>query len=443
MKLAVFGTNEIGLTASATFATHGYQVVCTDEDRSKIAALNSGEIPTDEEGLPEVISKAKKAGQLSFSVNRLTAASEADLLLFTEPIPVDEHENPDLTRFFRFIRKIAITIKLHKTFIIKSTVPPGTAAKVESILIEQGLSDRSFDVVSNPDFIRKGSAVKDFMYPTQVIIGTSSLRACRAMENFYEPISHSLQYMDHSSAELMKYAYHTYMSLQVSCLTTIAGVAEKYGGDVESIQAALPRVTQFNQHSLHPGSSFLGADSSVELATFRSMIKGSLSANRMFKALEEIDQYQPDLLIQKLKDFLGTLHGAKIAIFTSPTMKAIPALPPSELVIKRLREEGAIVQKFAPEQAKYQQIEDQSSSIYESVKGCDALLLMTELLSLKQLNWERIINGLNLPLIVDGHNLYALDEMRKIANTYDLIYCSIGRPNIYKGLGSISVQSVQ
>ncbi|MGE6298399.1 nucleotide sugar dehydrogenase [Guptibacillus hwajinpoensis] len=443
MKLAVFGTNEIGLTASAIFATHGHNVVCTDEDRSQIAALNSGEIRVVEQGLSEIITKAKNAGHLSFSVNRLTAASEADVLLFTEPIPVDEQENPDLTCFFRFIRKIAITIKLHKTFIIKSTVPPGTAAKVESILIEQGLSDRSFDVVSNPDFIRKGSAVKDFMYPSQIIIGTSSLRACRAMETFYEPLSRSVQYMDHSSAELMKYAFHTYQSLQVSYLTMIAGVAEKYGGDVESIQAALPRVTQFNQHSLHPASSFLGADTSVELASFRSMIKSTLSANRMFKAFEETDQYQPELLIQKLKDFRGTLNGAKIAIFTTPTVKAIPALPPSELIIKWLREEGATVQKFAPEKAKYQQIEDESSYIYESVKGCDALLLMTELLTLKQLNWERIINGLNLPLIVDGHNLYELDEMRKIANTYDLIYCSIGRPNIYKGLGSISVQSVQ
>ncbi len=442
MKLAVFGTNEIGLTASAIFALHGHHVVCTDEDRSQIVALNSGEVHVDEEGLTEMMTEAKKAGQLSFSVNRLTAASEADILLFTEPIPVDENKHPDLTCFFRFIRKIALTIKQHKTFIIKSNVPPGTASKVEDILIEQGVSDRSFDVVSNPDFIRKGSAVKDFTYPSQIIIGTSSLRACRAIETFYEPITSSLQYMDHTSAELMRYAYHTYQSLQVSCLTMIAGVAEKYGGDVELIQGALPNTPKFSEHSLHPGSSFLGTDTLDELASFRSMIKASSSANQMFKALDEIDQYQPELLIQKLKDFLGTLQGAKIAIFTSSTVKPIPALPPYELVIKKLKEEGAIVQQFDTEKTKGKK-ENEMNTIYESVQDCDALLLMSELVSIKQLNWGKIIKGLNLPLVVDGHNLFPLDEMRIIANTYDLIYCSIGRPNIYKGLGSISVQSIQ
>ncbi|WP_273853240.1 nucleotide sugar dehydrogenase [Guptibacillus spartinae] len=442
MKLAVFGTNDIGLTASAIFASHGHDVVCTDEDRNKIGALHSGEIPVDEEGLLGMLTEAQKAGLLSFSVNRLTAASEADILLFTEPIPVDEQENPDLTCFFRFIRKIALTIKKHKTFIIKSNVPPGTASKVEDILIEQDVSDRSFDVVSNPDFIRKGSAVKDFMYPSQIIIGTSSLRACRAMQTFYEPISSSLQYMDHSSAELMRYAYHTYQSLQTSCLTMIAGAAEKYGGDVELIQRALPKTPQFTEHSLHPGSSFLGTDTLVELASFRSMIKESSSANRMFKALEEIDQYQPERLIQKLKDFLGTLQGAKIAIFTSSAVKALPTLPPYKFVIKKLKEEGAFVQRFDTEKTRAKQ-ENERDTIYESVQGCDALLLMSERVSVKQLNWGKIIKGLNLPLIVDGHNLYTLDEMRIIANTYDLIYCSIGRPNIYKGLGSISVQSIQ
>ena len=442
MKLAVFGTNEIGLTASAIFASHGHHVVCTDEDRNQIVALNSGEVPVDEEGLVDMMTEAKKAGQLSFSVNRLTAASEADLLLFTEPIPVDENENPDLTCFFRFIRRIALTIKKHKTFIIKSNVPPGTASKVEDILIEQGISDRSFDVVSNPDFIRKGSAVKDFLYPSQIIVGTSSLRACRAMETFYEPITSSLQYMDHTSAELMRYAYHTYQSLQVSCLTMIAGVADKYGGDVELIQGALPKAPTYSEHTLHPGSSFLGTDTLDEFASFRSMIKASSSANQMFKALEEIDQYQPELLIQKLKDFLGTLQGTKIAIFTSSTVKAIPAIPPYELVIKKLKEEGALVQQFETEKMRSKQ-ENEIDTLYGSVQGCDALLLMSELLSIKQLNWGKIINGLNLPLVVDGHNLYTLDEMRIIANTYDLIYCSIGRPNIYKGLGSISVQSIQ
>lgn len=443
MKLAVFGANEIGLTASAVFASHGYDVVCTDANRDQITALNSGELPILEEGLSELITEAKSVGKLSYSVNRLTAASEADYLLFTEAIPVDENRKPDLSAFYRFIRQIAITVHKHKTFIIKSTVPPGTASKIEAILLEQGLTDRSYDVVSNPDFIRKGSAVKDFMFPSRVILGTSSLRACRLMETFYAPLTNSLHYMDHSSAELMRYAYHTYQSMKVSCLTMIAGVAESYGADVEAIQSALPSEPRSDDHSLHPGSCFLGFENSVEAASFRSMIKESSSANRMFNALEGIDQYHPELLTQKLKDFLGTLQGTTIAIFASSTLAAVPALPPSEIVINRLEEEGAVVKTFDPNKDDIYNKESASSLMYETVKNCDALLLMTEILSLKHINWGRVVKGLKLPLLVDGHNLFTLDEMRKIANTYDLIYCSIGRPNIYKGLGSISVQSVQ
>ena len=443
MKLAVFGANEIGLTASAVFASHGHDVVCTDEDRSQIETLNSGTLPVQEEGLAQLILNAQEAGKLGFSVNRLTAASEADYLLFTEAIPVDENLSPDLSAFFRFIRQIAITVHTHKTFIIKSTVPPGTATKIEEILIEQGLTDRSFDVVSNPDFIRKGTAVLDFMHPSKIIVGTSSLRACRMMERFYAPISSSLHYMDHSSAELMRYAYHTYLSLKVSCLTMIAGVAESYGADVEAIQTALPTDSRFSEHSLYPGSCFLGSERPSEIASFRSMILGSSSANRMFEALEGIDQYQPELLIQKLKDFLGTLQGVSIALFASTTVKAVPSIPPSELVIKRLEAEGAIVKMYNHEKVGYRFRENSSSAMYETIADCEALLLMTEKESLQNVNWEQLVKGLKLPLLVDGHNLFSLDEMRKIANTYDLIYCSIGRPNIYKGLGSISVQSVQ
>lgn len=443
MKLAVFGANEIGLTVSAVFASHGYDVVCTDEDRDQITALNSGELPIHEEGLSELLMEAKSVGKLSYSVNRLTAASESDYLLFTEPIPVDENNKPDFSAFYRFIRQIAITVRTHKTFIIKSAVTPGTASEIEAILLEQGLHDRSFDVVSNPDFIRKGSAVKDFLFPSRVILGTSSLRACRIMETFYAPLSNALSYMDHSSAELMRYAYHTYQSMKVSCLTMIAGVAENYGADVEAIQSALPSEPRSHDHSLHPGSCFLGFEKSVEAASYRSMIKESSSANKMFDALEGIDQYQPELLIQKLKDFLGTFQGTTIAIFASATLKGVPALPPSNVVIKRLEEEGATVRTFDPITEGFQLRENTVSQMYETVQDCDALLLMTEILSLQHVNWGKVVDGLKLPLLVDGHNLFTLDEMRKIANSFDLIYCSIGRPNIYKGLGSISVQSVQ
>ncbi|MGB8001919.1 MAG: nucleotide sugar dehydrogenase [Anaerobacillus sp.] len=443
MKLAVFGANEIGLTASAVFASHGHQVVCTDENRSQIETLNAGTLPIQENGLAQLILEAQEAGNLSFSVNRLTAASESDYLLFTEVIPVDENDSPDLSAFFRFIRQIAITVHTHKTFIIKSTVPPGTATMIEEILIEQGLTDRSFDVVSNPDFIRKGTAIFDFLHPAKIIVGTSSLRGCRMMERFYAPISQSLYYMDHSSAELMRYAYHTYLSLKVSCLTMIAGVAETYGADVEAIQTALPKESYFNEHSLYPGSCFLGSEKPSEIASFRSMIQGSSSANRMFEALEGIDQYQPEVLIQKLKDFLGTLQGVSIALMSSTTVKAIPSIPTSELVIKRLEEEGAIVKMYNLEKAGDRFRENSSTPLYKIIADCEALLLMTEKESLQNVNWKQIVKKLKLPLIVDGHNLFSLEEMRKIANTYDLIYCSIGRPNIYKGLGSISVQSVQ
>lgn len=173
------------------------------------------------------------------------------------------------------------------------------------------------------------------------------------------------------------------------------------------------------------------------------MIKESSLANKKFDALEGIDQYQPELLIQKSKDFLGTLQGTTIAIFASATRKAVPALPPSEVVIKRHEEEGAIVKTFDPINAAFYLRENDSPHMYETVKDGDALLLMTEILPVQHVNWGKVVDGLKLPLIVDGHNLFLLDEMRKIANTFDLIYCSIRRPNIYKGLGSISVQSVQ
>ncbi|WP_270179661.1 nucleotide sugar dehydrogenase [Alkalihalobacillus sp. CinArs1] len=437
MKLAVFGATRIGVTAAATFAANGYDVICADDDKTIISALKNGSVPFNESGLQERYNEALRTGMLAFSTNKLAAAAEASYLLFTESLQTNEDQVPDLTNLYRFIRQIAVSVQSHKTFIIKSTVPPGTTTRIHNILIEQGLTEQDFEVIHNPDFSRPGTIVKDFTHPSELIIGTSSLRGCRLMESFYSPLTNALQFMDYASAELMKYACHTYLALNSSCLNMIAGMAERYGADVEVIHGALRADPRMGHHSRHPGSFYQGNESISNVSTFREMENQSFSGSKLINLIEEIERYQPEILTQKLKDFLGTLHGSIIGVLGDSYTKEAPS--PSDLVSKRLEEEGAEVRFFDPS------MEHHHSSQYRSlmndtVSNCDALLLLTELPLIQNVDWGQVVKRQRLPLLVDGHNLFTLEEARKIANEHDLIYCSIGRPNIYKGLGAISVQ---
>lgn len=439
MKLAVFGANTIGITSAATFAIKGYDVTCSDDEKSLISALEKGIVPVNEHGLLELLYEAEKTGKLSFTTNKLGAASKADFLLFTDVIPNDEKQTPDLTNLYRFIRQIAVSIRSHKTFIIKSTVPPGTCKRIQNILIEQGLTKHDFEVVHNPDFCRKGTTVKDFMHPSEIVVGTSSLRGYKLMESFYHPISQSLKSMDFASAELMKYACHTYIAMNISCLNMMAGMAERYGADVEVIHEALRADPRMLEKSLHPGSCFQGNEKTNEVSTFRAIESKSFSEPKLYNLIEEIEQQQPELLIQKIKDFLGTLRGAIIGVLGNSKNNSYPS--PSNLVTKRLEEEGAEVKLFDPATFTQNSL-DCTSLLNETVSNCDALLLLTELSHIQHIRWGEVVKRQRLPLLVDGHNLFTLEEARKIANEHDLIYCSIGRPNIYKGLGAISVQTV-
>jgi len=436
MKIAVVGTGYVGLVTGTCFAETGNTVTCIDIDAEKVKKLNSGKITIYEPGLELLFERNIKQGRLFFTTNLAEGIKDAKVIFLALPTPPGEDGSADLKYILGVSNELGPLLKQYTVIVDKSTVPVGTADKVRERIAAN--CSVEFDVVSNPEFLREGVAVEDFMKPERVVIGTQSEKAKKIMEALYAPYvrqGNPLVFMDERSAELTKYAANSFLATKISFMNEIANLCELLGADVDSVRKGIGTDSRIGKRFLFPGIGYGGSCFPKDV---QALSKSSADVNYHFRILEAVMSVNADQktkLIPRIKDYYrGDLKGKVFALWGlsfkphTDDIREAPAL----YNIEELVNAGAIIKAHDPESManvkgilgdKIQFCE----SPYEAAKGADAVFIATEWPEFRTPDFEKLATLLKGKVIFDGRNLYDLAQMKDLGYTY----FSIGRETIY------------
>ncbi|MBP9194114.1 MAG: UDP-glucose/GDP-mannose dehydrogenase family protein [Saprospiraceae bacterium] len=433
MNIAVVGTGYVGLVTGTCFAETGNHVVCIDIDANKVKRMQSGEVPIYEPGLETLFDRNTKAGRLSFTTNLKEGIKQAKIIFLALPTPPGEDGSADLKYILQVAADLSGMIEDYKVIVDKSTVPVGTAEKVQAILAEK-LSTDLFDVVSNPEFLREGVAVDDFLKPDRVVIGVNTKKAEETMLRLYEPFvrqGNPIIVMDIRSAELTKYAANAYLATRISFMNEIANLCERLGADVDHVRKGMGSDTRIGKRFLFPGVGYGGSCFPKDVLAL-SKAAGDVDYKfRILDAVMIVNEKQKEVLFDKIyRYFKGEVKGKTIAIWGlafKPETDDIREAPAITL-IRQLQEEGAQVKAYDPEamdnfrtqvSAEVQYCED----MYAALDGADALAVITEWSVFRMPDFDLIKSKLKHAAVFDGRNVYSVQEMEKLGFHYE----SIGR----------------
>ncbi|TPV94311.1 MAG: UDP-glucose/GDP-mannose dehydrogenase family protein [Myxococcales bacterium FL481] len=432
MKLSVIGTGYVGLVAAAAFAEHGNDVVCADIDETKIAALRAGEIPIYEPGLEQLVRRNSEAGRLRFTTDNAEAAAHGQVIFMAVGTPTASADGaPDLSFLFKAVKQVAANIRDYTVFVNKSTVPVGTAERVARIVGEQ--TSERFAVVSNPEFLKEGSAVDDFMKPDRVIIGTQDDEARDVMRRLYKSFfrtTERIMFMDARSAEITKYACNAYLATRVSFINDVANLCDAAGADVEHVRRGMGSDARIGNKFLFPGAGYGGSCFPKDTrALIRTAREYGLSMSLVASA-ERINEAQKLVLIRKLRRHLGAdLSQCTVALWglafkpNTDDVREAPAL----VVAKALLEDGAKLRVTDPEaMANFRDSlradTDQLTVCddpYTAAEGADALLLMTEWRQYRNPDFERLRRIMRQPALFDGRNQWDRAQVEGLGFHYE------------------------
>ena len=436
MNIAVVGTGYVGLVTGTCFAETGNKVVCIDIDREKVEKLSRGEITIYEPGLEILFSRNIHQGRLSFTTNLAEGIKGAKIIFLALPTPPGEDGSADLKYILGVADDLGPMLKEYTVVVDKSTVPVGTAEKVRKRISAK--ANVEFDVVSNPEFLREGVAVDDFMKPERVVIGTSSDKAKKIMETLYAPFvrqGNPLVFMDEKSAELTKYAANSFLATKITFMNEIANLCELLGADVDAVRKGIGTDSRIGKRFLFPGIGYGGSCFPKDV---QALAKSSDDVNYDFKILDavmEVNASQKTKLISSmLKHFKNNLKGKTIAMWGlsfkphTDDIREAPALVNIDELIKA----GAIIKAHDPESMNNVKrlVGDKISyheTPYEAAQGADAIFIATEWPEFRAPDFEKLSATLKNKLIFDGRNLYDLHQMKELGYTY----FSIGRQTIY------------
>ena len=432
MKLAVVGTGYVGLVTGTCFAETGNSVVCVDVDVEKVEKLRGGQIPIYEPHLDVLFERNLRAGRLSFTTELATAVHDADVIFLALPTPPDEDGSADLSYILGVAEELGKLIEDYKIIIDKSTVPVGTAAKVRAAVAANASVE--FDVVSNPEFLREGFAVDDFMKPDRVVLGVESDRAEKVMRELYAPFvrqGNPLIVMDERSAELTKYAANAFLATKITFINEIANFCEMVGADVDKVRRGVGSDTRIGPRFLFPGIGYGGSCFPKDV---QALHRSGKEAGYNFEILESVmrvNEVQKTILFQPILDrFGGDLSGRRIAIWGlafKPETDDIREAP-SLYMIPRLLEAGAEVVAFDPEamdnvRARLGDRVTFASSATDAVRDADALLICTEWQVFRTPDFDQLASSMKSRIIFDGRNLYDVTKLEEAGWEY----VSIGR----------------
>ncbi len=438
MKVAVVGTGYVGLVAGTCFADTGNEVVCVDIDQNKIDMLKRGEVPIYEPGLEEMIKRNAREERLTFTTDIASSVQKSQIIFIAVGTPPDEDGSADLKHVLAVARDIGKHMNGFKVVVDKSTVPVGTADKVQAEI--QKHTDHDFAVVSNPEFLKEGAAIADFMKPDRVVIGTSNEEAAEIMRNLYAPFVRTgkpIIVMDERSAELTKYAANALLATKISFINEIANLCNRVGANVDWVRKGIGSDVRIGPYFIFPGTGYGGSCFPKDV---KAIIKTASEYDmdfRILKAVEEVNAEQKTVLFNDIKKyFKGDLKGKTIAMWglsfkpKTDDMREAPAIE----MIKSLNAAGAKVQAHDPEamnEAKRVLGDRINNGLtlhdkrYDALEGADALVIMTEWNEFREPDFFLIKETLKSPAIFDGRNIYDTKRMQK----YGLDYFSIGRPN--------------
>jgi len=440
MKITVIGTGYVGLVTGTCFAESGNDVICVDINEDKVKKMQLGNVPIYEPGLETLFHRNIKAGRLSFTTDLKQGVDAGEIIFLALPTPEDEDGSADLSYVMDVAEKIGNLMEVnpdasYKIIVNKSTVPVGTAEKVENIIKTK--TNKDFDVVSNPEFLREGFAVDDFMKPERIVIGTNSEKAQEKMQLLYEPFVRSgnpIIMMDPRSAEITKYASNAFLAMKITFMNEIANFAEKVGADVNKIRIGMGTDSRIGKRFLFPGIGYGGSCFPKDV---KALYKTGLEHQHEFKLLKaviEVNDRQKTILIPKLKAFFdGELQDKTIAIWglsfkpETDDIREAPAL----YMIDALLKEGANIKVFDPEaisnvKRKYGTQLYYADNMYQAIENADALVISTEWSMFRMPDFERMKQLMKQPAIFDGRNLYKPEQMKDLG----FYYTSIGRQTV-------------
>jgi UDPglucose 6-dehydrogenase len=433
MRIAVIGTGYVGLVVGACFAETGNDVICVDKDAAKVRMLLRGKIPIYEPGLEEIVRRNSDEKRLAFTTKLADAVKRSEIIFIAVGTPTGEDGSADLQHVLAAARDIARAMNGYKVIVDKSTVPAGTSELVRKAIA--GETTHQFSVVSNPEFLKQGAAVEDFLKPDRVVIGATDKRAADLMVELYRPFTRTgapIMVMDPASAELCKYAANAMLATRISFMNEIANVCEVFGADADQVRQAIASDRRIGPAFLFPGVGYGGSCFPKDV---KAIVK--FSADRKYKfrileAVEAVNEKQKQLLLAKLDRHFGkSLKGRTIAVWglafkpRTDDMREAPAIP----IVRGLLERGAKVRAFDPEaQAVAKTIFGAkityAKNAYDAARDADALLVVTEWNEFREPDFARIRKIMKQPLIFDGRNIFDPIHIRGLGFTYH----SIGRP---------------
>jgi UDPglucose 6-dehydrogenase len=433
MELAVIGTGYVGLVAGTCFAETGHNVVCIDKDEEKIKTLSHGGVPIYEPRLPELISRNIRKKRLRFSTDLKKSVEKVDVIFIAVGTPESEDGSADLSHVLDVARAVGQALTAPAILVTKSTVPVGTAELIQKTIAE--VTKLPVDVVSNPEFLKEGAAVDDFMKPDRIVIGTESDRVKEVMADLYAPFnrtSNRILFMDTRSAEMTKYAANAMLATRISFMNEMANLAEKVGADINRVRGGIGADPRIGPSFLFPGVGFGGSCFPKDIKALLRTSKDFGMPLQVLEAVDRVNDRQKTVLVDKVVAAFGPdLKGKRFAIwglaFKPQTDDMREAS--SVRVIQGLIERGAEVRANDPEANEVARrlfgtrirIDDDQ---YQSLEGADGLLVVTEWNEFRRPNFQRMKDLLSKPYVFDGRNIYNPDVMRKMGFTY----VCIGRP---------------
>ena len=431
-KIAVVGTGYVGLVTGTCFAETGNHVTCIDIDEEKVNRMKGGKVPIYEPNLETYFERNIAAGRLSFTTSLEEGIKDAEIIFLALPTPPGEDGSADLSYILGVADELGKLIQEFKVIVDKSTVPVGTAEKVEAAIKKN--TTQEFAVVSNPEFLREGFAVSDFMKPDRVVLGTTNDRAKQIMEKLYKPFvrqGNPIYFMDEKSAELTKYAANSFLATKITFMNEVANFCKLVGSDIDKVRVGIGSDTRIGKRFLFPGIGYGGSCFPKDV---RALVKSGNDVGYNFEILNSvinINQNQKTILFPKIKNyFKGSLEGKRIAVWGlafKPDTDDIREAP-SLYLIEKLLEEGATICAFDPEamdnvKSVLGDRIEYAADEYAVLSNCDALLICTEWSIFRNPDFEKIKGRLNDLVIFDGRNLFDTEEM----NNKGFYYSSIGR----------------
>jgi len=433
MKIAVVGTGYVGLVTGTCFAETGNKVVCVDIDQAKVDKLNSGEITIYEPGLEKIFLRNIKEERLRFTISLASVVEDVEMIFLALPTPPGADGAADLKYVLGVAEELGKLLKGYKVIVNKSTVPVGTADKVRAAIANNYKGE--FDVVSNPEFLREGVAVEDFMKPDRVVIGTTSERAKKLMSELYAPYvrqGNPIIFMDERSSELTKYAANSFLAMKISFMNEIAQLCEKMGADVDMVRRGIGSDERIGKRFLFSGIGYGGSCFPKDVQALIKSATESTYDFKILKAVEQVNANQKVHLVEKIKSFYqGNLQGKHFALWglafkpNTDDIREAPALS----MVKALLQAGATITAYDPEAMSNAQQElgntiNYAQSQYQALEGADALLIATEWSEFRTPDFERINQLLPSKVIFDGRNLFEVAKLQQLGYKY----ISIGRP---------------